>query len=153
MQKIPVKLAAPGMILAKPVVRDNGITLVGEGVELTESLIARFEQSGVGFVTVQGNPVQMDGLAGGTDFGRRAERMEHLFRKHGDDPFMMTMKKVLVQYFRLKAASAAAAAAVAATAEDVADGNGGAQEGAAGKNGVNGANGNAAPGSAGRAKA
>ncbi|GFM35686.1 hypothetical protein [Desulfovibrio psychrotolerans] len=149
MQKIPVKLAAPGMILAKPVVRDNGITLVGEGVELTESLIARFEQSGVGSVTVQGNPVQMDGLAGGTDFGRRAERMEHLFRKHGDDPFMMTMKKVLVQYFRLKAASAAAAAA----AERVTDENGGAPEETGRGNEANGVNGKVAPGSAGRAKA
>lgn len=117
MQKIPVKLAAPGMKLAKAVVREDGITLVGEGVELSESLIARFEQSGISTISVKGNPVQLDGLPGSTDYGKRAERMDHLFRKHSDDNFMMTLKKVLTQYFRLKAAALAAIAAEAAEAE------------------------------------
>jgi hypothetical protein len=117
MQKIPVKLAAPGMKLAKAVVREDGITLVGEGVELSESLIARFEQSGISTITVKGNPVQMDGLPGSTDYDKRAERINHLFRKHTDNAFMMTLKKVLSQYFRLKAAAIAAAVAEAAAAE------------------------------------
>lgn len=107
------------MILAKPVVRDNGITLVGEGVELSDALVARIEQAGVGTVTVKGNPVQMDSLSGSTDYDRRATRMEHLFRRHATDPFMQTLKKVLIQYFRLKAAAAAAEAAVEAAEEDI----------------------------------
>ncbi|MFV0347052.1 MAG: hypothetical protein ACK5JO_00595 [Halodesulfovibrio sp.] len=117
MQKIPVKLAAPGMTLAKAVVREDGITLVGEGVELSESLIARFEQSGISTITVKGHPVLLDGLPGSTDYGKRAERLDQLFRKHTDNTFMMTLKKVLSQYFRLKAAAIAAAAAEAAAIE------------------------------------
>lgn len=105
------------MKLAKAVVRDDGITLVGDGVELTESLIARFEQAGIGSITVKGNPVQMDDLPGGTDYSRRAARLDHLFRKHTDNTFMMTLKKVLNQYFKIKSAAIAAAAAAEAQAE------------------------------------
>ncbi len=121
MQKIPVKMAAPGMTLAKPVVRADGITLVGAGVELSEALIARFEQAAIGTISVKGTPVQMDDLPGDTDYGRRAARMDHLFRKHAGDPFMMTLKKVLSQYFRLKAAAVAAEAAAEAAAAETSE--------------------------------
>ncbi len=128
MQKIPLKLAAPGMTLAKPVVRDNGITLVGEGVELTPSLLARFEQSGIASVTVEGSPVRLDELAGGTDFGRRVERLDFLFRKHENDAFMVTLKKVIARHFHMRAAVLAAEEAARAAAKAA---EGQAQDGAA----------------------
>ena len=38
MQKIPLEKAAEGMILDKPIVRGNGVVLMGEGTELNEQL-------------------------------------------------------------------------------------------------------------------
>lgn len=116
MQKIPLSLAAPGMTLAKAVVREDGITLVGEGAELSEALLTRFEQSGIASITVKGTPVDMANLPGGTDYNKRAERLQHLFRKHSGDRFMMTLKNMLNQYFTLKAAALAAEAAAEAEA-------------------------------------
>jgi len=41
MQKIPLKLATPGMKLAKAVINDRGMTLCGAGTELNEETLAR----------------------------------------------------------------------------------------------------------------
>ena len=126
MQKIPLSLAEPGMTLAKAVVREDGITLVGEGTELSETLLARFEQSGISSVTVKGSPVDMSALPGGTDFTKRADRLPHLFRKHGEERFMLALQNMLAQYFTLKAAAMAAemAAEEAAENEEAEDTNG-----------------------------
>jgi len=40
------------------VIDTNGRVLCGKGVELTEDHIKRFEELGVNFVTVEGNPVK-----------------------------------------------------------------------------------------------
>ena len=117
MQKIPLALAKAGMVLAKPVLRDNSLVLVAEGAELSDTLLERLQRMDVEAVTVQGNPVDMDGAAGGTRIGERLERLDHLFRKHQHDPFMGQLKGWLREYFQLKAAQAAAAAAVAEAAE------------------------------------
>lgn len=113
MQKIPTNLAEPGMTLAKAVIREDGITLVGEGAELTEALIARFEQANISSVTVKGTPLDLASLPGGTDYAKRAERLEFLFRKHTESSVMMTLKRVFSQYFTIKAAALAAEAAAA----------------------------------------
>ncbi|TVR01379.1 MAG: hypothetical protein EA399_02150 [Desulfovibrionales bacterium] len=105
MQKIPLKLAAPGMKLAKPILRDNGLVLVAEETELSESLLERLERMDVAMVTVQGNPVNL----GGTEtnpYTERAKRLEHLFRKQAEDPWMIQLRTHLHDYFQLKAASA-----------------------------------------------
>ncbi len=105
MQKIPLNLAKAGMKLAKPILRDNGLVLVAENTELSESLLERLERMDVAMVTVQGNPVDLGG--GGTNpYTIRIERLEHLFRKHGDDPWMVKLLTHLKDYFLLKAASA-----------------------------------------------
>jgi len=111
MQKIPLKLAAAGMKLAKSVERADGIVLVGEGTELSDPLITRIGQAGVSSIVVQGSPVDMDGLEGGADYGRIRGRLEHLFRKHRDDRFMAALHGTFDRYFRAKAAEAAAEAA------------------------------------------
>lgn len=119
MQKIPLNLAKPGMVLAKAVSNDKGITLVKEETELTETVLERLSKMHVANVVVQGNPVDLDGVAG-NDFCQRADRMAHLFRKHGSDPYMMKLKKGLEQYFKLKAAAEAAARKAAEEAEKAA---------------------------------
>ncbi|MFV0421748.1 hypothetical protein [Oleidesulfovibrio sp.] len=119
MQKIPLKLAAPGMKLAKAVERADGITLIGEGTELSEALIARIGQTGVSSIVVQGTPVDLDGLDGGADYGKIRKRLGPLFRKHEGDRFMLALRATLDRYFHAKAAEAAAEAAALKAAEEV----------------------------------
>jgi len=110
MQKIPLKLAQPGMVLARAVSRENGITVVAEGVELTDSLITRLESMKIERLVVKGSPVRMEG-GGSTAFDVRVERLDHLFRAYRDDQWMRKVKAFLANYFRLKAAAQTAAEA------------------------------------------
>ena len=105
MQKIPLDLARAGMKLGKAVTKENGMTIMAEGMELTESLIARLENMKVDRITVQGHPVDMGGAGSGTVYAERMERLEVLFRRYGGDKWMMRVKSRMAQYFRIKAAA------------------------------------------------
>ncbi|MBU1612158.1 MAG: hypothetical protein KKC99_09970, partial [Proteobacteria bacterium] len=83
MQKIPLKLAKPGMKLGRPVTRTNGITVVAEGVELTQVLIDRLSSMDIERIVVQGNPLNLGEAGGGTAYDVRLKRLNHLFRGHG----------------------------------------------------------------------
>jgi len=64
MQKIPLMLAKAGMTLARDVFRGDspvGMPLCGKGTELTDSLIARFENMDAKTVYVAGHPVSEEG--------------------------------------------------------------------------------------------
>lgn len=101
-------MAKPGMKLAKPVQRDNGITVMAEGMELTQALIDRLDTMKIDRVVVQGHPVDIGGVAGGTKYDERLDRMAHLFRTYENDKWMMMVKNRLESYFRIKAAGQAA---------------------------------------------
>ncbi|WP_207261001.1 hypothetical protein [Desulfovibrio sp. Huiquan2017] len=105
MQKIPINLAAPGMKLAKAVTKENGMTIMAEGMELTESLISRLEGMSIERITVQGHPVEMGGTGAGTHWGERRDRLDHLFRQYSGDRWMMRVKDRMRQYFQIKAAA------------------------------------------------
>ena len=59
MQRLPLSYIKPGMKTYEEVIDANGRVLCGKGVELTEDHIKRFEELGVNFVTVEGNPVKL----------------------------------------------------------------------------------------------
>jgi len=61
MQKIPVDKAAKGMILAKPVVRENGVVLMGEGTELNDLLIEKLKDLDIKKIAVKGRPLDIGG--------------------------------------------------------------------------------------------
>lgn len=105
MQKIPIDLAAPGMKLAKPVTKEGGMTIMAEGMELTDSLISRLENMKIDRITVQGNPVDMGGVGSGTVYAERVERLDTLFRRYAKDKWMMRVKGRMTQYFQIKAAA------------------------------------------------
>ncbi|EGB13440.1 hypothetical protein DND132_0223 [Pseudodesulfovibrio mercurii] len=105
MQKIPINLAAPGMKLAKAVTKENGMTIMAEGMELTESLISRLEGMNIERITVQGHPVEMGGTGAGTHWGERLDRLDHLFRQYAEDKWMLRVKERMRQYFQIKAAA------------------------------------------------
>jgi len=105
MQKIPINLAAPGMKLAKPVLKEGGMTIMAEGMELTDSLISRLENMKIDRITVQGHPVDMGGAGAGTKWAERLERLDVLFRRHTEDKWMNRVKVRMGQYFQIKAAA------------------------------------------------
>jgi len=104
MQKIPLNLASPGMVLAKAVKRDDGLVIIAEKTELTQSLIGRLESMGIKRILVEGEPVDMGGAGGGTSAKKRIERLDYLFRKH-QDRWMQKFKGLLKRYFQTKAAA------------------------------------------------
>ena len=59
MQRLPLSYIKPGMKTYEEVIDAKGRVLCGKGVELTENHIKRFEDFGVNFVTVEGNPVKL----------------------------------------------------------------------------------------------
>lgn len=105
MQKIPIDLAAPGMKLAKPVTKENGMTIMAEDMELTESLISRLKTMEIERITVQGTPLDLGGAGAGTKYAERVERLDVLFRRYGKDKWMQRVKQRMAQYFRMKAAA------------------------------------------------
>ncbi len=64
MQKIPISLSAPEMVLGRDVFKNDspaGIPICGKGTTLTDSLIMRLQNMGVQSIYVEGHPVQLDG--------------------------------------------------------------------------------------------
>lgn len=104
MQKIPLSLAKPGMKLAKPVTKANGMPIIAAGVELSESLIARLDGMGIDRVFVVG-----DAVAASQNPSERVTRLEHLYRRLADDAFQGKVKRYLREYFTIKAAADLAA--------------------------------------------
>lgn len=117
MQKIPVKLAAPGMKLAKPVTKENGMVVIAEGAELSETLIARLEQMKIERIMVKGNPVNLDG-GGNSSWSKRSERLDYLFRRYKKDKWMSRVQGFFKEYFDLKAAEQKAAEEAEKLAEE-----------------------------------
>ena len=109
MQKIPLNLAKSGYVLAKPVARADGAVVAPQGAELTESILRKLDMMGVETVVVEGEPVKLDGMVSGTNYDVRLARLDHLFRKHQDNPWMNQVKGMLRQYFTVKAAGKTAA--------------------------------------------
>ncbi len=56
-QRILLTQAAPGMVLARPVVLPNKVSLCARGTELSDLLITRLMARGIKRVYVQGHPL------------------------------------------------------------------------------------------------
>ncbi|WP_281761877.1 hypothetical protein [Pseudodesulfovibrio nedwellii] len=93
------------MKLAKPVLKEGGMTIMAEGMELTDSLISRLGNMKIERITVQGHPVDMGGAGAGTKWAERLERLDVLFRSHTEDKWMTRVKVRMGQYFQIKAAA------------------------------------------------
>ncbi len=99
MQKIPLKRAMPGMKLAKPVVNENGVVLIGAGIELTEGIINTLERKEIDRVVVEGSPLGDTGKAP----EERIDELNTRFRNVSDDPVMMHIKELFVRRILRKA--------------------------------------------------
>jgi hypothetical protein len=52
--KVPLDKLMPGMTLSKPVMNKNGMVMLGQGTELTESLIQKIADLDIGSAYVHG---------------------------------------------------------------------------------------------------
>ncbi len=59
LQRVPIIMVRPGMILAKPVNNEKGMTLCAVGTELTANIIEKLKKMDVRVVTLKGHPVDM----------------------------------------------------------------------------------------------
>ena len=100
MQKIPLMLAAPGMVLARDVFRNDspsGMPICGKETVLTDSLIARLEQLDVQSVYVDGHPVWQEGERTLEDMLHELDRR---FEKVRQDPLTGKLYEIHVCYLK-----------------------------------------------------
>lgn len=86
MQKVPIDLVKPGMVLAKPILNDSGMALCAEGTELTAAIVDRLIKMNITHVTLKGNPVDL-----GIALKSKDEKLQELsarFEKIKGDPLM-----------------------------------------------------------------
>ncbi len=57
MQRVPLDMLKPGMVCAKAVVNDKGMTLCAEGTELSAAMIERLKRMCVSSLVVKGAPI------------------------------------------------------------------------------------------------
>lgn len=86
MQKLPINLAAPGMILAKPVTNEKGMPLCAEGTELSANLIERLKKMNVNTLSIKGHPVDLGIEEKTTD--EKIRDMTARFARLQGDPIM-----------------------------------------------------------------
>lgn len=94
MQKIPISLAAPEMVLGRDVFRNDspaGIPICGRGTELTASLLSRLQQMGVQSIYVEGHPVWQEGDVG---LEQRLEELDKRFQKTADNKYNRMLHEI-----------------------------------------------------------
>jgi hypothetical protein len=100
MQKIPLKRATAGMVLAKDVFRNDspiGIPVCGMGTVLTDILIARLDNMDVHSIYVEGHPVWEEGDHSLDDMLRDLDRR---FEKVRHDPLMSRIYDIYADHLR-----------------------------------------------------
>ncbi|HOJ12966.1 MAG TPA: hypothetical protein PLS81_01375 [Deltaproteobacteria bacterium] len=85
MQKVPIELVKPGMVLAKTVCNESGMALCGEGTELTDTIIERLKRMNISHVVLKGHPVDM-GESKTTE--EKLADLEARFERCRKDPLM-----------------------------------------------------------------
>src|SRR5512138_3083191 len=99
MQRLPLKLLEPGMIVAKAVVNEKGIVLVSENTELTDKLISRLENMDVAKVAVKGCPVKLPNYAPKKLKDRLADLETGFSRIEKTDDLMRKFKVLVKAHF------------------------------------------------------
>lgn len=94
MQKIPISLAAPEMVLARDVFRNDspaGIPICGKGTLLTASLLSRLQQMGVQSIYVEGHPVWQEGDLNADE---QLAELDRRFSKTVDNKYNMMLREI-----------------------------------------------------------
>ncbi len=98
MQKIPLMLAEPNMVLARDVFRGDspaGMPVCGKGTVLSDTLIARLDHLDIQSIYVEGHPVWADGDRSLDDVLRDLDKR---FEKVADDPLTTKLYDIYKAY-------------------------------------------------------
>lgn len=101
MQKLPINVVEPGMVLAKPVINEKGMTLCAEGTELTETLIERLRVMNIMTLTVKGHPV--DTGAPVKTLEDRLQELKGRFALVEGDPIMDRIREAIAEAIEVQA--------------------------------------------------
>ena len=100
MQKIPLKLAQAGMVLARDVFRTDsptGMPICSKDTALTDVLIVRLDHMDIKSVYVQGHPVWIEGDRSLDDL---LESLDRRFEKVRQDPLTSKLYNIYVEYLK-----------------------------------------------------
>jgi hypothetical protein len=100
MQKIPLILVKPGMVLARDVFRKEGVIgmpICGKGTEMTDLLISRLDHMDVQSVYVEGHPVWEEGERSLEDM---LCELEKRFEKVKHDPLTVKLHDIYADYLK-----------------------------------------------------
>lgn len=92
MQTIPLALCTTEMVLARDVVREDGMVLCGKGTQLTESIIERLRRMNLSSVTVEGHPVKQQNEK---TLEQEFTELEERFSLRSNDPVLMRIKRII----------------------------------------------------------
>lgn len=113
MKRVPLDEAEPGMVLAKPVTNQTGVTVLPAGTELDRELLKRLDRMNLAAVYVEGDA----GAAGAKSPADVEQDLTRRFRKVAGDPTQAMIREAVrrhVQAARQGAQAEAAAAGGAA---------------------------------------
>lgn len=99
MQKIPLKLATAGMVLARDVFRNSNsaaFPVCGKKTLLTEEIITRLENMDIALIYVEGHPIWQEG---DLTLEEMLSDLEHRFKKVRQDPLMARLHDIFSDYY------------------------------------------------------
>ncbi len=89
MKRVSVENLKPGTKLAKPVLNDSGMIIIGDGTVLSDSHISRLQNMNISSVFVEGT-------AGPSKSKEELlAELDARFKKTGEEPYMSILKRVL----------------------------------------------------------
>ncbi|MBF0505227.1 MAG: hypothetical protein HQL09_00170 [Nitrospirae bacterium] len=89
MKKVSVETLKPGVKLAKPVINDSGMIIIGEGTVLSDVHIERLHNMSINTVFIEGTA----GPAKSKD--ELLAELDARFKKTGEEPYMPILKRIL----------------------------------------------------------
>lgn len=107
MKRVPLDEAEPGMVLAKPVTNQTGVTVLPAGTELDQELLKRLDRMNLSAVYVEGAA----SAAGGKSQAELEQDLNQRFRKVAGDPTQAMIREAVRRHLHAVHAAAQAEAA------------------------------------------
>ncbi len=106
MKRVPLDEAEPGMVLAKPVTNQTGVTVLPAGTELDQDLLKRLDRMRL-------TAVYVEGAAGAKSPAESEQDLNQRFRLVAGDPTQVMIREAVRRHLHTvqQAAQAEAAAA------------------------------------------
>ncbi len=92
MPRIPIDMITPGMCLAEPVTNENGLVLINEGTELTETIIEKLKNMNLQSLRIKGE----SGPSNTKE--EMLAALDERFKRVKSKPLMITIKNIIKEH-------------------------------------------------------